>query len=122
MVPGKREFRERMLRLLDAAMERGERRSPRDTKVRREHGEEEARRLIRVGLDWFEMEASELGALYKGDERKLAIAALVRRRNSVSNGWLAEALALGHSSRVSHVMRSVESVKLARKVESSLSI
>jgi REP-associated tyrosine transposase len=96
-------FRERMLGLLDACHERLGRR--RDGSVERDHGIEEAQRLLELGLRYFGMDADELGQLAKGDERKAAIAALIHSRTTVSNVWLAETLQLGHTSRVSQCVR-----------------
>jgi hypothetical protein len=39
--------------------------------------------------------------LKKGDERKLALAAVIRQRTTVPNVWIARELQLGHVSRVS---------------------
>jgi putative transposase len=118
---GSESFRERMLRLLDQIAEkRPKRRSARDARVRREHGEEEARRLVTAALDRLEMRREDLASMRKGDSRKLAITALVRQRTTVSNTWLAENLHLGHASRVSQAARDPEAQKLAKKVATEL--
>ncbi|RYD82184.1 MAG: hypothetical protein EOP84_09810 [Verrucomicrobiaceae bacterium] len=116
-----------MLRLLKAATGKVKRRSPRDARVRREHGEEEARRLVKAGLKYFGLPASELSALAselsafkKGDERKLAIAAMIRRRTSMANAWLTATSELGHVSRVSQALRRAATQKLAVKLERAL--
>jgi hypothetical protein len=44
---------------------------------------------------------AELATLKKGDERKLALAAVIRQRTTVPNVWIARELQLGHVSRVS---------------------
>ncbi len=117
---GSESFRERMLRLLDLGAEKLPRRSPRDARVWREHGEEEAGRLIAAGLRYFGLAKMDLPALRKSDERKLVLAALVRQRTNVSNAWLAEALQLGHISRVSHALRQSEGLKLSTKLSAAL--
>ncbi len=113
-------FRERMLRLLDLGAEKLQRRSARDARVRREHGGEEAARLIAAGLRYFDLASEVLPALRKGDERKLVLAALVRQRTNVSNAWLAGALQLGHISGVSHALRQAEGLKLSTKLHAAL--
>ncbi len=117
---GSESFRERMLRLLDQGAEKLQRRSPRDARVRRGHGEAEAGRLIAAGLRYLELAQKDLPALRKGDERKLVLAALVRQRTNVSNAWLAETLQLGHISRVSRAPSQVEGLKLSTKLRAAL--
>jgi putative transposase len=118
---GSESFREKMLRLLDQLNEkRPRRKSSRDAKVRREHGEEEAGRLIEAALNYLELRPDDLPGMKKGDRRKLAMTALVRQRTTVSNVWLADKLHLGHMSRVSQASRDPEAVKLAAKLASEL--
>lgn len=78
------------------------------------------RRLIEAGLEYFGLQTSDLKFLKKGDERKLALAALVRRRTSVTNRWLTDALDLGHISRVSHLLQRADTLKLLEKLEKAL--
>jgi hypothetical protein len=118
---GSKAFRTRMLRLLDQMAEkRPKRRSARDAKVRPEHGDEEASRLLTTALERLELKPGELSRLKKGDPRKLAITALVRQRTTVSNAWLAERLHLGHASRVSQACRDPEAQKLAKKLAAEI--
>ncbi len=83
-----------MPRILDLGAEKLPRRSPRDARVRREQGEEEAGRLIAAGLRYFEMAKKDLPARRKGDERKLVLAALVRQRTKVTGKIMAHHFAL----------------------------
>jgi putative transposase len=112
-------FRERMLRLLDAAGEKllKPRRSRFDARVEHDHGLEESRRIMEIGLRCFGLKQEELGALKKGDARKSAIAAVIRQRTAVPNAWIANALELGHVSRVSHCVRAGKEGNLRRKLE-----
>jgi hypothetical protein len=71
-----------------------------DGSVRRSHGEDEAQRILNVGLRTFEIAIDDLVRLPKGDQRKLILAALIRQRKSVPNAWIAQRLNLGHVSRV----------------------
>ena len=108
-------FRERMLRLLDAAGERlpGSRL---ESAAQRDHGLDEARRLLEMGLRCLGLQREELAGLKKGDARKAAIAALIRKQTTVPTAWIARELALGHASRVSHCLKNASS-ELLRTLE-----
>jgi hypothetical protein len=88
--------------------------------VERDHGAAEARRLMVEGLRIVGIDEGELGGLKKGDARKLAVALLIRRRTAVPSRWIAEALHLGHVSRLTHAARSSEQRTWASKLESNL--
>ena len=113
-------FRERMLRLLDAAAEKLPRRrlSPMDASVERDHGMDEARRLLDEGLRCLGVEREELPRLRKSDPRKAALAVRIRTRTTAPNAWIAEQLQLGHVSRVTHCARTAPP-ELLRKLESA---
>ena len=49
----------------------------------------------------------ELQLLKKGDRRKVICAAVAKGRTAVSNDWLAERLAMGHSSYVSTLVQRI---------------
>ena len=89
---GRERFRERMLPLLDLAGEKLAPRTRKDAPVEREHGLAEATRLLEAGLRCCGLAREDLGALRKGDERKAAIAAVIRRRTAAPNAWIAQAL------------------------------
>jgi len=116
---GGESFRERMLRLLESAGERLRQRRDVDGSVRRAHDETEASRLLGIGLARLNLTAKELPHLPKGDVRKLAIARVIRRRTATANRWIAQALAIGHSSRLNHRPAKLEPEiqKLADAVE-----
>ena len=111
-------FRERMLRLLNGAGERlrRPRRTAVDASVQRDHGLEEARRLLEEGLRCLGMEREELPLLKKGDPRKAALAVRIRTRTTVPNAWIAEQLQLGHVSRLNRCARTAPP-ELLRKLE-----
>jgi len=101
---GEASFRERMLSLMERTGETFSRRKEVDAAVRRSHGEEEARSILEQALKHFGLLRESLGGLKKSDERKLAIARVIRQRTTVANSWLARELALGHVSAVSRCM------------------
>lgn len=96
-------FRERMLALLEANGRAGGAAATGalDATLRRSHGEDQALKIVQTGLRLYEMTGIDLPSLKKNDPRKVAIAAVVRRRTAVPNAWIARALHLGHVSRVS---------------------
>jgi len=93
-------FRERVLGLIEKAGEKLSKAREVDASIRRSHGEEEAGRLLRRGMEHFGLEETELKAVKRNDARKLAIARLIRARTSVSNQWIARELSLGHVSSI----------------------
>jgi putative transposase len=111
-------FRERMLRLLDSAGERqpGMRGSRLEAAAERDHGFNEARRLLELGLRCLGLEEDGLAGLKKGDDRKAAIAALIRKYTAVPTAWIARELQLGHASRLSHCIRKAPP-ELLRELE-----
>jgi len=92
----------------------------RDAEARRDHAEVEAKRLLDCGLELLGLEAAELERLPRADERKLALAALIRSRTTGSNGWPAAALRMGHPSRVTTSLRMPKTHTLRCKLEAAL--
>ena len=111
-------FRESMLGLLEMAGEKrpGGKSSRMEPAAQRDHGLSEARRLLEAGLRCLELRREDLAGLKKGDERKAAIAATIRRSTTVPNAWIARELHLGHISRVSHCLKNAP-VHLLQKLE-----
>jgi putative transposase len=108
-------FRERMLGLLGTVGQ-----ASRDSAVVRDHGEAEAKRLLDAGLKTLGLGTAELDALARGDDRKAALAVLIRNRTTVSSAWLAKALCMGHPSRITHSMKMPHNHPLRRKLEATL--
>ena len=113
-------FRERMLRLLDGAGEKLRRpqRTAVDASVQRDHGLDEARRLLDEGLRCLGVDREELARLKKGDPRKAALAVRIRTRTTVPNAWIAEQLQLGHLSRLNRCAQTAPA-ELLRKLENA---
>lgn len=56
--------------------------------------------------------------LRKGDERKVLLAAVLRRRTSVGLKWISEKLAMGHPGSVSRLVGGIsKNRELAKKLE-----
>ena len=89
----------------------------------RAHDEKEAARIIRIVGAEMELSesATELELLKKGDSRKVMCAAMVKRRTSVKNDWLASRLRMGHpaamSQLVSQTLKDPKSQKILKKYD-----
>jgi putative transposase len=112
-------FREEMLGILEKAAGETERPSWRDASVGRDYAESDARRLLARGLTVLGLTADGLEGLPRGDERKAALAAVLRSRTTVSNAWTAQALSMGHPSRVTHSVREFRNHPLRKKLEAA---
>lgn len=108
---GEETFNDRLLALVDEAKGIKPRKRGGPEGMVRDHGENEAGRLIGACLTALGLpaEASELMAMRKGDERKSLIAALVRSRSrtAVITDWIAKRLHMGHPGSVSRQLGKV---------------
>ena len=70
------------------------------------HDEAEAESLVLRASELLELSAdpADLSALRKGDERKVVIAVLLRKRTSVGNRWIADRLVMGHTGALSRLL------------------
>ena len=86
-----------------------------------EHGEEEAKRLIGAGLA--RLSICDPAALPANHAGKVALAAFVKRRTTVTNRWLGEALSMGTYSNVSllcsRAEKHAESARLLKLLDNS---
>ena len=89
----------------------------------RAHDEKEAERIIRIVGAEMELpgSAADLELLRKGDPRKVMRAALVKRRTSVKNDWLASRLRMGHPAAmcqsVSRTLKDPKNQKSPKKYD-----
>ena len=76
----------------------------------RAHDEEEAKRLVGLLLDKLGLPSGRVALAGRGkfQREKALICGVVRSRTSVSNGWLAERLSMGHVSSVTRALRRVK--------------
>lgn len=109
-------FRQEMEEAVDGAMS-GKRRDSFAGEMVNRHDEHEAHRLLDLGLEACGLSRDDLAVLQRGDDRKRAIAWLVRRNTSVKNEWIAETLQMGHSSSVSRGVRMIEESKVGELIE-----
>jgi hypothetical protein len=72
----------------------------------REHGEAEAKRLIKRGLSLAGLKKGDLAGLKKGDWRKRVIGRTVRRGTVVPVVWIAETLRMGDPKRAAKLVQT----------------
>ena len=108
---GKETFRDRLLKLLDNAIQPAKGGQRRTGEVFRDHGEKEAERIVRRSMKSLRLAltAEALAKLPKSDRRKAALASLLRERTSVGNSWIAARLAMGHPGTVSRMLGACKS-------------
>ncbi len=89
------------------------------------HNEEEALRLVANGLKAVGLAGGDLKTIAKGDPRKIAIAAVVKRRTIMGNKWIGRHLEMGAAARVSRYCSEAEGRpevrRLMRRIEMSKS-
>lgn len=105
---GKESFKDRLLKLLEKSSRASGGARNRTGEALRDHGEKEAERIVRRAAKVCGLPpgAEVMAKLPKGDGRKVALASLLRERTSVSNGWIATRLAMGHPGSVSRLLGS----------------
>ncbi len=123
---GEETFKDKLLAMITRV--KGQKKNSRRSAIDldREHGEAEAERLIKkaghfLGLP---LKLDELEKLRKGDEKKVLLAVVLRKRTTVGLRWISERLAMGHSGSVSRliggVLSDAGSCKKMKKIEEML--
>lgn len=99
---GKPDFSQRLMGLI----EKNGRKKSRANGAHEFHGEAEAERLAVETLAALGVssERKDLEGMRKGDRTKVLVAALLRKRTAVGNGWIAERLSMGHPGSVSRLV------------------
>ena len=120
---GEQGFKDKLLGLMDKAGARIRDRGNLAGAAVRAHDEKEAERIIRIVGAEMELpgSAADLELLRKGDPRKVMRAALVKRRTSVKNDWLASRLRMGHPAAmcqsVSRTLKDPKNQKSPKKYD-----
>ncbi len=73
-----------------------------------QHDEQAAEELLEKGMSILRITRSSLAGMKKGDDRKKAIAWLIRKNTSVKNEWISKALQMGNVATVSRSVGAVE--------------
>jgi putative transposase len=106
---GTEEFREMLLKRLETVKGQDgkahRRRAGYTGAQARDHGEAEAKRLVKRGLSLAGLRKGELSGLKKGDWRKRVIGRAVRCATVVSVTWIAKALEMGNPKRVAGLVQ-----------------
>jgi len=100
-------FRERLLARAERVLQ-GVRPSTYSGGAKREHGQEQAERLLGLGLEVLGMEGVDLAQAAKGMAEKQVLAWWLCGRTTVRRRWVSERLGMGDESRVSQAIRRVQ--------------
>jgi len=87
---------------LDHALNRGDRREPCRTDVRRETAEAKARRIVQEELERLNWDEAALAHRAKGDARKVVMARRLRAETTVTLQWIATHLHMGTWTHVAN--------------------
>jgi len=98
---GSQEFAEKILEGAKKVLRKGKSRAYGRSQERLAHGGKVAEKLLREGLEAAGLEERELRELAANEKRKVAIARVIWRRTTVSQGWIAERLKMKHAANVS---------------------
>lgn len=117
---GGQSFHERMLSLIGKGLEKTRARGYRSASEVKEYGEQAAEELLKEALGALKSEEEAIKTWPKGDIRKLALAALLRKRTTIPGSWIAERLKMGSAANVSQRVRKVDPEGLLRKLPANL--
>jgi hypothetical protein len=102
---GTQAFAERMLDLAQGALPGLKSRNYRGSSLNRAHGQGQAERWLAEGLKAAGLRGADLRGLRGSDPRKVALAVLMWRHTTVSQGWIAERLHMRSAANVSQLLR-----------------
>lgn len=120
---GTPEFRQRLSDHLSRLAKKGDNYRGRQ---RREHGEDEAERLLASGLQVLGLEETEVLEMRNNRKEKQALAWLINAHTTVTVRWTAARLEMGHPENASHGINRFrrketnEITKIRKKLEKSL--
>jgi putative transposase len=112
---GTQAFAEEVLRAVRPRESKAKSRAYQRAPERRAHGLQEAKELLKTGLDAAGLTDRDLPALKSTYLRKVALAELLWRRTTVSQVWLAETLHLRSAANVSQILRRSAPVLLKKR-------
>ena len=109
---GEESFKDKLLAMVDR-VRRGDKPRKARAGLASAHGEGEAERLIKEIGRVLELptEKRKLERLRKSDERKVLLAAVLRKRTAVGVNWIAQRLAMGHPGSVSRMLGGMPGTK-----------
>jgi REP element-mobilizing transposase RayT len=104
---GKEAFRLSLLERIKGVLS-GHRSESYSGRAKREHGETQGELLLEKGLRALGLREQELGSMPKGKLEKQVLAWWLCGHTTVARRWVSDRLAMGHASRVTQVLRSVQ--------------
>ncbi len=113
---GSQAFCERLLALVGQGLAKTAARGYKSSPEVKEHGERAAEQLIEKALSSMKAEERIIEKWTRGDPRKVALAAILRKRTTVSNQWIADRLRMASSANVSQRVRTADLRRLARAI------
>jgi hypothetical protein len=117
---GRQEFGEKMLKLGQKLINKGKSRGYRRSPQKLAHGEREAERLVKEGLQAAALPESKLAELKGSDPRKVAIGTLIWKTTAVSQEWIARRLQMKSAANVSQFLSRTRSGKNNEKLPLAL--
>ena len=104
---GSEDFRNRLSKLLIPVLELGEPVSHHGAAVI-DHGLDGAEELLQRGMEILSLSEHDLHGMRKTDDRKRALAWLLRKNTTVTNKWVSERLLMGHPVNVSMAVKIID--------------
>ncbi|HLB33684.1 MAG TPA: transposase [Chthoniobacterales bacterium] len=113
---GSQEFSKKILLQAEDDLEKERSPAYQSSAEHKAHGLQQAEKLLHEGLARVNLSQQDLLNLSGSDPRKIFIALLLRKKTTVSNGWLAEQLKMKSAGNVSHRLKNVTIEKLSRSL------
>lgn len=106
---GSQEFREKMLKLLSRQLRRASRKKADGYHGQEimEHGERQAEALLKAGMEYFKLDATQLRQARKSDLRKGQLAEIIQAETTVKLDWISERIGMGTRSGCCKTIRKV---------------
>ena len=118
---GKQAFAENLMKLGEATIGRKRKGRGYDASPERKaHGEQSALALLEEGLRVAKLTKDELAGYRCTEPRKVLLAALLWKKTTVSQAWIAEHLGMKNSANVSRVIHRMDLSRLEEKVSEEL--
>jgi len=118
---GKQAFAEKVMKLGESAL--GQTRKARGYTASQEvlaHGEQKASALLTEGLIAAGLAGEDLAAYRCTEPRKVLLAALLWKKTTVSQTWIAERLGMKNAANVSRVVHRLDQAMLEKKVSEGM--
>lgn len=109
---GGEHFRKDLLKRLDQVFE-SNRRESYSGGAKFQHGEDEAIKLLEMGLEALGLRLDDLAEQKKGSAAKYAIAWLIRQHTSVPTSWIKERLMMGTATNFASRLKRLEGARRA---------